>query len=62
MRVSPDNKNAKYLKGLIDRRKGELQKLLNLNPNNAKAFQALGNDAEVAVMPEGPVVLPLLEN
>jgi len=40
--MSPDNKNAKYLNGLIDRRKGELQKLVKLNPNNAKAFQALG--------------------
>ena len=27
-----------------------------------KAFKALGNDAEVAVIPEGPLVLPLLEN
>ena len=28
----------------------------------AEAFKLLGNDAEVAVIPEGPVVLPLLEN
>lgn len=27
-----------------------------------KAFKALGNDAEIAVIPEGPLVLPLLEN
>ncbi len=27
-----------------------------------KAFKVLGNDAEVAVIPEGPLVLPLLEN
>ncbi|MFC1915640.1 nickel-dependent lactate racemase [Chloroflexota bacterium] len=27
-----------------------------------KAFEALGNDAEIAVIPEGPLVLPLLEN
>ena len=27
-----------------------------------KAFKALGNDAEVAIIPEGPLVLPLLEN
>jgi nickel-dependent lactate racemase len=26
-----------------------------------KAFQILGNDAEIAVIPEGPLVLPLLE-
>jgi len=28
----------------------------------AKAFKVLGNDAEIAVIPEGPLVLPLLEN
>jgi len=28
----------------------------------AKAFEALGNDAEIAVIPEGPLVLPRLEN
>lgn len=27
-----------------------------------KAFKVLGNDAEIAVIPEGPLVLPLLEN
>ena len=27
-----------------------------------KAFRVLGNDAEIAVIPEGPLVLPLLEN
>ncbi len=27
-----------------------------------KAFMALGSDAEVAIIPEGPLVLPLLEN
>jgi nickel-dependent lactate racemase len=27
-----------------------------------KAFKVLGNDAETAVIPEGPLVLPLLEN
>jgi len=27
-----------------------------------KAFQALGDDAEIAVIPEGPLVLPLLED
>lgn len=27
-----------------------------------KAFKALGDDAEIAVIPEGPLVLPLLEN
>ena len=27
-----------------------------------KAFKALGGDAEIAVIPEGPLVLPLLEN
>lgn len=27
-----------------------------------KAFKALGNDAEIAIIPEGPLVLPLLEN
>ncbi|MFQ5996989.1 MAG: nickel-dependent lactate racemase [Dehalococcoidales bacterium] len=28
----------------------------------AKAFAVLGDDAEIAVIPEGPLVLPLLEN
>ena len=28
----------------------------------AEAFKVLGNDAEIAVIPEGPLVLPLLEN
>ena len=28
----------------------------------AEAFKLLGNDAEVAVIPEGPLVMPLLEN
>jgi len=28
----------------------------------AKAFQVLGSDAEIAVIPEGPLVIPLLEN
>jgi nickel-dependent lactate racemase len=27
-----------------------------------KAFKVLGNDAEIAVIPEGPLVLPLLED
>ncbi|MFX1466796.1 MAG: hypothetical protein ACFFA5_10020, partial [Promethearchaeota archaeon] len=27
-----------------------------------KAFKVLGNDAEVAVIPEGPLVVPVLEN
>ena len=27
-----------------------------------KAFKALGGDAEIAVIPEGPLVLPLLGN
>jgi len=27
-----------------------------------KAFKALGDDAEIAVIPEGPLILPLLEN
>ncbi len=39
---SPGNRNALYLDGLINRRRGELQKLINLNPGNAKAVQALG--------------------
>jgi len=28
----------------------------------ARAFEVLGNDAEIVVIPEGPLVLPLLEN
>jgi nickel-dependent lactate racemase len=27
-----------------------------------KAFKVLGDDAEIAIIPEGPLVLPLLEN
>ena len=27
-----------------------------------KAFQVLGQDTEIAVIPEGPLVLPLLES
>ncbi len=39
---SPGNQNTLYLDGLIDRRKGELEKMIQLNPRNARAHQALG--------------------
>ena len=40
--LDTDNANALYLNGLLARRKDDLIKLTELNPQNAKAFQALG--------------------
>jgi spermidine synthase len=42
LKINPDNRNTVYLNNLISRRKEELYKLTQLNPQNAKAFQALG--------------------
>ena len=40
--ISPGNRNALYLDGLIDRRKSELEQMIKINPHDPRTHQALG--------------------